>query len=148
MRAGIPIPTFPLNTDGINPAGSNILIERINITNFDDAVAVKPITMYGGYEMAKCSENITVRNMNINFGVGLSIGAVSADDNYKCVRNVTFQNSTFNHPIKAVYIKTNPGDTTSMLPGSGGEISNILYENLEIHHPIWWSIYIGPQQQK
>ena len=34
-----------------------------------------------------------------------------------------------------------------MLPGSGGEITNILYENMEIHYPIWWSIYIGPQQQ-
>ena len=33
---------FPLNTDGIDPAGSNILIERVNITNYDDAVAIKP----------------------------------------------------------------------------------------------------------
>ena len=32
---------FPLNTDGVDPHGSNILIERLNITNFDDAVAVK-----------------------------------------------------------------------------------------------------------
>ena len=39
---GLRIPTFPLNTDGIDPAGTNILIERVNITNFDDAVAVKP----------------------------------------------------------------------------------------------------------
>ena len=36
------IPIFPLNTDGIDPSGRNILIERVNITNFDDAVAVKP----------------------------------------------------------------------------------------------------------
>ena len=34
-----------------------------------------------------------------------------------------------------------------MLPGSGGEITNITYENFEIMRPIWWSIYIGPQQQ-
>ena len=39
---GIEIPTFPLNTDGIDPSGKNILIERVNITNFDDAVAIKP----------------------------------------------------------------------------------------------------------
>ena len=32
---------FPLNTDGIDPHGTNILIERVNITCFDDAVAVK-----------------------------------------------------------------------------------------------------------
>lgn len=35
-------PTFPLNTDGIDPAGTNILIRNVNITSYDDAVAVKP----------------------------------------------------------------------------------------------------------
>jgi len=39
---GKTLPFFPLNTDGIDPHGSNILIERINITNFDDAIAIKP----------------------------------------------------------------------------------------------------------
>lgn len=39
---GKTLPTFPLNTDGIDPHGTNILIERVNITNFDDAVAIKP----------------------------------------------------------------------------------------------------------
>ena len=39
---GLTLPIFPLNTDGIDPRGSNVLIERVNITNFDDAVAVKP----------------------------------------------------------------------------------------------------------
>jgi polygalacturonase len=43
----ISIPTFPLNTDGIDVAGSNILIERVNITNFDDAVAIKPLSGSG-----------------------------------------------------------------------------------------------------
>ena len=38
----VTVPTFPLNTDGIDPAGKNVLIERVKITNFDDAVAVKP----------------------------------------------------------------------------------------------------------
>lgn len=35
-------PTMPLNTDGIDPVGSNITIKNIKITNWDDAVAVKP----------------------------------------------------------------------------------------------------------
>jgi len=35
-----------------------------------------------------------------------------------------------------------------MLPGSGGRIANILYDNIVIHKAIWWTIYIGPQQQK
>lgn len=75
----------------------------------------------------------------------MTIGSVSANDNYHCVRNVQFLNHKFYHPYKAIYVKTNPGLTTSMLPGSGGQITNILYDNIEIHNPIWWSIYIGPQ---
>jgi hypothetical protein len=35
-------PTFPLNTDGIDPSGSNIVIRNVKITCYDDAVAVKP----------------------------------------------------------------------------------------------------------
>lgn len=35
-------PTMPLNTDGIDPAGSNVTIRNVKITNWDDAVAVKP----------------------------------------------------------------------------------------------------------
>ena len=50
-------------------------------------------------------------------------------------------------PLPNLYIKTNSGTTTSMLPGSGGEITNITYENIEIYNPSWWGIYIGPQQQ-
>jgi hypothetical protein len=36
------MPIFPLNTDGIDPAGRNIHIHNISVTNFDDVVAVKP----------------------------------------------------------------------------------------------------------
>ena len=35
-------PIFPLNTDGIDPRGSNVTIRNVTITNWDDAVAVKP----------------------------------------------------------------------------------------------------------
>ena len=41
-RSVLSMPTMPLNTDGIDPSGSNITIRNVNITNFDDAVAVKP----------------------------------------------------------------------------------------------------------
>ena len=136
------LPIYALNTDGVDPHGKNILIERLNITNYDDAVAIKPC--HKEYTISQCSENIVVRDCIINFGVGMTIGTLVESEKYNCVRNVTFSNHTFNHPFKAVYIKTNPGSTESMLPGSGGIIENILYENLEIHRPIWWSIYIGP----
>lgn len=138
------LPMFPLNTDGVDPHGRNILIERLNITNYDDAVAIKPC--HKNYTHVKCSENIIVRDCTVYYGVGMTIGTVKADDEYNCIKNVTFSNHTFYHPLKAVYVKTNPGTTNSSLPGSGGIISDITYENLEIHHPLWWSIYIGPQQ--
>jgi len=115
---GMTLPWFPLNTDGIDPAGKNVLIERVNITNFDDAVAVKPMNKNGKY--ATCSENIIVRDCNVYYGVGMTIGSVPARDYYNCVRNVQFLNIKFYHPFKAVYVKTNPGSTVSMLPGSGG----------------------------
>lgn len=143
---GITLPTYALNTDGVDIAGTNILVERLKITNYDDAVAIKPQDSTG-YK-AKCAENIMVRDIEVYFGVGMTIGSVPPHDEYNCVSNVTFLNVTFYHPFKAVYVKTNPGTTETMLPGSGGEITNILYENLTIYHPIWWSIYIGPQQQK
>ena len=54
---------MPLNTDGIDPAGSNVTIRNINITNFDDAVAVKP--SHRAFSVAKdgCSQDITVENV-------------------------------------------------------------------------------------
>jgi polygalacturonase len=139
-------PMFPFNTDGIDPSGSNILIERVNITNWDDAVAVKPAENTN--LIAKCAENILVRDIKVKYGVGATIGSVTPSDHYRCVRNVTFSNIDFDTPMKAIYIKTNPGKTTSMLPGSGGEITNITYENITMRNPVWWNIYIGPQQMK
>lgn len=50
QRTELSWPTMPLNTDGIDPYGSNVLIERVNITNYDDAVAVKPSKKY--YQVA------------------------------------------------------------------------------------------------
>lgn len=35
-------PTMPLNTDGIDPSGSNVTIRNVKIRNWDDAIAVKP----------------------------------------------------------------------------------------------------------
>ena len=57
------------------------------------------------------------------FGVGMTIGSVPPRDTYACVRNVTFRNIDFEYPLKAIYIKTNPGYN------GNGEITKILYEN-------------------
>jgi polygalacturonase len=99
-------PSFPLNTDGIDPSGKNILIERVKITNFDDAIAVKPMDSRG--KIAKCTENVVARDIEVVYGVGMTIGTVPARSYYTCVKNVTFQNVTFHRPLKAIYIKQNP----------------------------------------
>jgi len=70
-------------------------------------------------------------------GVGMTIGSVPPSSNHACVRRVTFNNINFEYPLKAIYVKTNPGSGT-------GEIRDILYENIKIHFPVWWNIYIGP----
>jgi len=131
------IPTFPLNTDGIDPSGSNVLIRNVTITNFDDAVAVKPA--HNTNQIAPCAENILVEDSLVYFSVGMTIGSVPPRSSYACIRDVTFRNIKMILPIKAIYVKTNPGDD------GDGIIANILYENFECHYPIWWGIYIGPQ---
>ena len=80
--------------------------------------------------------------MTIRLGVGLSIGSISPNSAHSCIRNITFRNAVFEKPFKGIYLKTNPGDSGS------GEIVNITYENMTMYEPIWWAIYLGPQQQK
>lgn len=112
----IPIPTFPLNTDGIDPSGTNILIEDCYIgvqalvlavqvhvpanhtlcdatENFDDAVAVKPLSANG--VNSNCTQNVVVRNTNVAWGVGMSIGSVPPKTPPTCIRNVTIENINF-----------------------------------------------------
>ena len=134
------IPTFPLNTDGIDISGRDVYFRNLTITNFDDAVAVKPLSVNGG-KYSNCTENILIEDCYVKYGVGMSIGSVPPNNNNNCIRNVTFRNIKFQDPFKAIYIKPNPGDHGT------GIISNILYENIEIHNALWWAIFIGTQQQ-
>jgi polygalacturonase len=132
-------PTFPLNTDGIDPAGSNVRIENVKITNWDDAIAVKPSHKTDKVAKDGCSQDISVQNMTVMFGIGATIGSVPPSDNHACVRRVHFKDAHFDYPVKAIYVKTNPGYSGS------GEIRDIFYENININFPIWFGIYIGPQ---
>ena len=132
------VPMFPFNTDGIDPSGQNILIQNITVENYDDAVAVKPSRL----KETGCTENVTVENANIIRSVGMSIGSVPPNSKINCIRNVTFRNINFTYPFKAIYVKTNSGKE------GYGIIDNIVYQNISIHEPILWPIYIGPQQQK
>uniref|UniRef100_A0A7S1GE72 Endo-polygalacturonase n=1 Tax=Bicosoecida sp. CB-2014 TaxID=1486930 RepID=A0A7S1GE72_9STRA len=133
-------PTFPLNTDGIDPSGQNVTIERVSITNFDDAVAVKPSN--AGKSSGDCSQDMIIRDSTVSYGVGMTIGSVPPNAGVNCVRNITFDNIEFHSPIKAIYIKSNPGTVGT------GIIEGITYSNIVAHTPLWYPLWIGPQQQQ
>jgi polygalacturonase len=132
------LPMFPLNTDGIDPSGRNILIQNITCENYDDVVAVKP----GKLLTDGCTQNVTVDGARVFMGVGMSIGSVPPDTEINCIRDVWIRNVHFINPLKAIYVKTNSGKE------GFGIIDNINYQNISIDSPVLWPIYIGPQQQK
>jgi hypothetical protein len=115
-------------------------IRNVTITNFDDAVAVKPGDKRG--KIAQCAQNMLIEDCKVTYSVGMTIGSVPPNTNYNCVKDIVFRNIEMYYPIKAIYVKTNPGEN------GYGIISNITYENFKIYKPLWWGIYIGPQQQK
>ena len=45
----------------------------------------------------------------------MTIGSVPPDPNNACIRNVTFRNIRFENPLKAIYIKPNPGNNISYI---------------------------------
>jgi len=134
------LPIFPLNTDGCDIAGKNIFVENVTITNYDDTVCVKPLS--GDSLLNQCAENYMIRNCKVFFGVGMTIGSVPPHDNVNCVRNVTFENIEFEHPIKAIYVKSNPGDVGT------GIIDSVTYRNITANLALWYPLWIGPQQQQ
>ena len=81
---------FPLNTDGIDPSGRNILIQNITCENYDDVVAVKP----GKLLTDGCTQNMTVDNAKVILGVGM-IGSVPPNTDINCFRDVWFRNVEF-----------------------------------------------------
>jgi hypothetical protein len=95
------IPTFPLNTDGIDPSVERALIEDFSITCFDDAVAVKPCQ--GDGKLCTCASDMTVRNGATRWTVGLTIGSVPPHPAVNCVRNITFDSIAMTLPFKALY---------------------------------------------
>jgi len=117
-----------------------MVFRNIKITNFDDAIVPKP--SHGGKMFTDCTENILVEHCEVYFGVGMSIGSVPPNELTSCIKDVTFRDVKFHHPLKGIYIKSNPGDT------GDGLIQNITYQDITMSHPIWWGVYIGPQQQK
>jgi polygalacturonase len=131
-----PIPMFPFNTDGIDPSGGNMHIYNLTVQNFDDVVVPKPS------HDDDCTRDMLVENVEVRLGVGMSIGSVPPHVGGSCIRNITFRNVVMKRPFKGIYVKTNPGSN------GWGNISDIYYKNISMDRPIWWAIYLGPQQMR
>ena len=139
-----PLQPEDLNTDGIDPNGKDIWIHDSTIVNDDDSIAVKPMSQSGGHGLPlNCTENILIENMHLT-GFGASIGSVPPHSDHNCVRNITFRNISMPGTGKGVYVKSNPTcDGTN-----SAEITNIVYEDITMDKPLWWPVWIGPQQQQ
>lgn len=139
-----------LNTDGIDPIGRDIHIHDCIVLNDDDSIAVKPSRSHRGEGSVmngtmhyQCTGNITIEDMVLT-GFGASIGSVGPQPSHPCVDNVRFKNIHMPGSAKGIYIKSNKSDCKGNVTS---RISNILYENIYIKDPMWWPIWIGPQQQ-
>ena len=137
------VPLYPLNTDGIDPRASNVIIRNLTVTNFDDAIAIKPCDSRGLY--CQCASNIVIRDVRTTYSVGISVGAVSPNRYHACIKNVSVADVIMRRPYKGIYVKTNPNADGD--PRSSGVVQNISYTNIYMRHPLWWPIWVGPQQQ-
>jgi hypothetical protein len=108
------------NTDGIDPLGSNYLIENCDISDGDDNIA-----------MHVEANNITVKNCRMGTGHGISIDATENGVNGVYVSNCTFDGTTNGFHLKAGRDK-------------GGLAQNISFCDITMHgvrHPIYINSY-------
>eukprot|EP01091_Cochliopodium_minus_P015762 TRINITY_DN5699_c0_g1_i1.p2 TRINITY_DN5699_c0_g1~~TRINITY_DN5699_c0_g1_i1.p2 ORF type:complete len:358 (-),score=83.97 TRINITY_DN5699_c0_g1_i1:53-1126(-) len=110
------------NTDGFDVTGRNVWIHDSSVWNQDDCFCVKD-----------GSENMLFENLSAS-GLGLTIGSIGGSN----VRNITFRNVHMPQTFKGIYLKFRNG---------GGNITDILYENIVMDEPEQWPIWIGPAQQ-
>jgi len=107
------------NTDGIDPAGSNYLIENCNISDGDDDIAIKP-------QNVACS-NITIQNCTIGSGHGISVGGETNDG----LNGLTVTNVTFNGTTNGIRLKADRSN--------GGVVQNLSYSDItmtNVEYPI------------
>ena len=130
-----------LNTDGFDVSGRDIHIHHSSVWNQDDSFTIVPSD--GNRINSKCTENVLVEDVNAS-GLGLTVGAIGPSREHACIRNITFRRATMRHTFKGIYVKS--GNTDRPDPGTA-EITNILYEDIDIEEPEQVPIWIGPAQE-
>ena len=103
---------------------------------------VCPVVVEWCYNLTACEYDsvFTYLPTRVCVGVALVTGSVWPDPNVNCVRNVTFESIQFDYPIKALYVKSNPGTVGT------GIIDGITYRDINASNSLWYPIWIGPQQ--
>ena len=117
----IAAPIYSRNTDCIDPDSStNVYIRNCTLSGGDDQIAIKSGQDKAGRLFGKPSINITVDNIRVPHGDGISIGSEMSGGIY----NVVVKNIKFNDVLHPLRIKTGYG--------RGGTVSNVLFENVEL----------------
>ena len=112
------------NTDGMDLAGSNFLVQNCSVSDGDDNVVAKPGSVF--------CRNIYVANCAFGTGHGVSIGGqtnVGLD-------GMTVTNCTFNGTSSALRFKADPTE--------GGPVQNVTFSNLtmtNVQYPILFYSY-------
>ena len=107
----ITAPADSVNTDGIDPSGSNYLIDGCTIDTGDDNIAIKP----GETEK---DHDYLIAHCHFLHGHGMSIGSGTAGG----IENLTVTDCSFDGTTSGIRIKTSRG--------RGGLAQNLTYQNL------------------
>ena len=119
------------NTDGIDVGCDGALIQNSRVTNGDDSICMK-----------SQAKNVLVRNCSVSNGrpwpgqvkKGLAGGLVLGTSDNDIMRNVTYRNCTVTGALAGIRIKFRSTQT--------GNVSGIVFENIQIHDPVAYAIDI------
>ena len=121
------------NTDGIDPSKSNfITIQRVNISNGDDCIAIKSGT-----------SNVLIQDSYFENGHGASIGSLGENGAHDLVQNILVRNCTFVHTQGAAKVKA--------WQGGHGLAINLTWTNLtfiSVQTPIQLTQFYCPHDPK
>ena len=110
------------NNDGITPdASRKVLIDNCYFSTGDDCIVIKSGLNEDGWRVGKASERIVIRDCYTEKGHG---GVVVGSEMSGDVRNVYARDCDFRHTQTGLRIKS--------LPGRGGVVENLWFENIRM----------------
>ncbi|HVM59947.1 MAG TPA: glycosyl hydrolase family 28 protein [Verrucomicrobiae bacterium] len=111
-------PSSP-NTDGIDLAGTNCLVQNCSISDGDDNIAFSPTS-------GTIDANILVTNCVFGIGHGVSIGSNTAGG----LSNLTVTSCSYDGTDYGIRMKSDNNTTNLSLNGRGGTAQDLTYSNL------------------